>query len=526
MFTYVAATQKNAAAGDVNGDGVIDVLDVKQVAKKFGVKKATNFNIEDLNQDGIVDTQDMAFLVGNLYKSNPDATITPKEMVDGRYSTDYFNVLGISTLVNTLKATTKTNHTVTLNWLAAVDATNMKIEQSSDNGATWTAATTSNPVAVDANSTVVTGLTENTSYKFRVNVTGGLNAGVSNVATATTDISLAPNAPVVKGLGDNETSISGKAEPNVTITVKKDGNVIATGTANEAGDFTLPLDKQKAGTVLTISAANADGKVSKEVSITVLDRTAPKAPVVKKVDDNDYAVTGTTEANATVFVRSTKGMLGSSKADSKGNFKVTIASQKAGTVLTVTASDKDGNVSKAVSINVIDMTAPLAPSVKPVTDHDKFVSGTTEGNATVTVKRNGVVIGKEQANKNGKFYLEIGTQKAGTVLTFSASDEAGNVSAQRKVTVLDRTAPKTPKISSFVVDSKKHQLRMSGSAEAGSTLVVKIGTKIKAKATVSSKGTFKATLSNLSKGTNTITLYVVDKAGNVSGSVKRTITVK
>jgi hypothetical protein len=432
--------QPVAPAGDVNGDGVIDVLDVKQMARKNGVQKQAPYNIEDLNHDGIVNATDLNFALGNLFKSNPDATITPKEMVDGKYATDYFNVLGIASKVNTLKATTNTNHAVQLNWLAAVDATNVIIEKSTD-GLTWTTASTESPVSVESNTAVVTGLNENTTYKFRMNVTGGLNAGLSNVATATTDITLPPNAPVVKGLGDNETSISGKTEPNAIVTVKKDGNVLVTGTANEAGDFTLPIELQKAGTVLTISVANADGKVSEEVSITVSDLTAPNAPVVVgKVGDNDTSVSGTTEANANVVVSSTNGALGTAKADENGNYTVAITPQKAGTVLMVTATDDAGNQSKAVSVTVLDVTAPLAPIVNPFTDHDTIVSGTTEGNATVTVKRNGTVIGTKKASENGNFYLEIGKQKAGTVLTISSSDETGNVSAERKVTVLKKQA--------------------------------------------------------------------------------------
>jgi len=413
VYKYIASSQPYAQAGDVNGDGVIDVLDVKQVAKKFGVQIATNFPIEDLNQDGIVNATDMNYLVGNLYKSNPDALITPKEMVGGKYSTDYFNMLGISTRVNTLKNTSKSIHTATLHWLEAVDATTVKLEQSSDNGVTWTESTTSNPVTADSSTAVVTGLTENTSYKFRVIVTGGLNAGTSNVASVNTDVSLAPKAPVVKGLGDNDTSISGKAEPNVTVTVKKDGTVIATGTANEAGDFTLPVELQKTGTVLTISVVNADEKVSDEISITVSDTTAPNAPVVGKVGDKDKFVSGKAEANASVVVSSTNGALGTVKADANGNFKVTIAQQKAGTVLTVTATDDAGNQSKAGSVTVLDVTAPLAPSVKPITDHDTIVSGTTEGNATVTVKRGSIVIGTETANKYGKFIMKSLNKKRG-----------------------------------------------------------------------------------------------------------------
>jgi subtilisin family serine protease len=190
VYRIVSGTQPYGAAGDVNGDGVIDVLDVKKLANKIGMQNQDDFKVEDLNQDGIINEKDMKFLVNNLYKSNPDATVKPKEQVAGMYSTHYFNELGIASTVNTLKNTTKSKNTADLSWIAAVNATEVKIEQSSDNGATWSAATTEQLVTVDSNSAVVTGLSDNTSYKFRVKVTGGLNAGISNVVNVTTNVTI------------------------------------------------------------------------------------------------------------------------------------------------------------------------------------------------------------------------------------------------------------------------------------------------------------------------------------------------
>ena len=62
--------------------------------------------------------------------------------------------------------------------------------------------------------------------------------------------------------------------------------------------------------------------------------------------------------------------------------------------------------------------------------------------------------------------------------------------------------------------------------EAYSTIVVTIENKTVAKAKVSRRGTFDVKLPKQSKGTKTIALYAIDKAGNKSHSVKRTIKVK
>ncbi|WP_176545079.1 S8 family serine peptidase [Bacillus sp. AFS041924] len=442
-YLWAGGTQPEAAAGDVNGDGVIDVLDVKQVAKKYGQQNNENFNIEDLNQDGIVNATDMNFVVKNYLKSNPDATITPKEVVDGKYITDFLNVLGISSTVKTLKNTSITNQSAALSWLAAVDATEVKIEQSSDNGATWSTAKTGQPVTVDSNNTVVIGLSANTTYQFRVNVTGGLNEGTSNVVNVKTSTNVTlPKTPSINVIDDNDTKISGTADPNTTIIVKYNGKAIATGLTSSSGTFSIKIKQQKAGTVLS-----------------------------------------------------------------------------------VTATDKSGNVSAASTIKVIDKTAPKAPSINAIDNNDTKISGNSEASAKIVVKNNGKTIATGIANNSGVYSIKIKQQKAGTVLSITATDKSGNVSAASTIKVLDKTAPNTPKITSFIVKNR-NQIQITGTAEANSTIVVKIGTKVVTKVKVSSRGTFTVKLSKVGKGKNKIFLYAVDKAGNKSKVVNRTVTIK
>ncbi|QIZ08452.1 hypothetical protein HFZ78_18485 [Priestia megaterium] len=47
--------------------------------------------------------------------------------------------------------------------------------------------------------------------------------GDSNTVNVTTNVSLPPNAPTIKGIADNETALAGKAEPNVDLNVSQVG---------------------------------------------------------------------------------------------------------------------------------------------------------------------------------------------------------------------------------------------------------------------------------------------------------------
>lgn len=92
------------------------------------------------------------------------------------------NIDPVTDFANSAKAAT----TATFTWTAADGATSLKIQVSADAGTTWADATHT-AIAVDAATKQVTGLTAETTYKFRLIVNGGANNGYSNVVTVTTN---------------------------------------------------------------------------------------------------------------------------------------------------------------------------------------------------------------------------------------------------------------------------------------------------------------------------------------------------
>ncbi|MEH7454802.1 S8 family serine peptidase [Gottfriedia acidiceleris] len=366
---YVAGGQPQATAGDANGDGVIDVLDAKQVNDRLGQQNSSNYLVEDFNKDGIVDTKDLSSVASNFGKTNPDATITPKVVtkVDGKdvYATDIFNKAKVYSNVNTFKVDSKNANSATLNWLAVDPAGNwggLKIQQQSSNDGitwptTWTDAKLETPITVSSTSAKVIGLSDSTFYRFRLVVNGGLNgtlnSGNSNVIQMTT-LLLTPTIDVID---DNDTAITGKANANVNIVVKNNSTVVGSGKTDASGNYSIQIKPQKADSLLTVSANDATGNQSETASIVVLDRTAPDAPIVNTVTKKDQKITGRTEANATVAIKF-NNVVTEVKADQNGNFSLEIPHKNygdyIGMVISVTAKDAAGNVSAATETVILN----------------------------------------------------------------------------------------------------------------------------------------------------------------------------
>lgn len=189
-----------------------------------------------------------------------------------------------------------------------------------------------------------------TSYLEKINPVSPVVEGriVKEVAD-----SEAPDAPTVYEVTDQSTKVSGKAEPGATVEVAVDGTIMGSSIASEDSSFEIDIAKQVAGTELAVTATDAAGNVSEVTVVTVIDVTAPDAPKVNPVIHNDTFVTGTTEAGASVKVMMGKVELGTAVADAYGKFNVSVPKQKHQYVITVTATDAAGNISKETVVDVL-----------------------------------------------------------------------------------------------------------------------------------------------------------------------------
>lgn len=165
------------------------------------------------------------------------------------------------------------------------------------------------------------------------------------------------------------------------------------------------------------------------------DFISPKVPSINKVTDSSTMISGNTEGNATVSLFINGHFYKSTTADAKGDYKFTIAKQAAGTVITVTAKDEEGNVSTAQTIKVIDKTAPTIQSVNKVTYKSKAVSGKAEKGTTVYVYNGIALLGSAVTDSKGNFNVKMKIQEKGTSLTIIVKDKAGNKSTLRNVKV-------------------------------------------------------------------------------------------
>jgi len=242
-----------------------------------------------------------------------------------------------------------------------------------------------------------------------------------------------PAAPVIHTVTDQDTSVSGTAEANSIVYVKKGSTVLGRGVATRQGTYSIGIAPQPAKTKIGVTVKNSAGYSTYTYSTVVAKYKAPNAPVVSDMTDESTVVTGTTEAGSRVYVKASANVIGTGTANSKGAFSVIIPKQAVNTKIGITAKGKGGY--SPYTYKTVATSGPVAPNVNRVRSMSTTVTGTTEAKSIVYIKKGSELIGRGVADSKGAFNVTIKPQAAKTKISITIKNPKGKYSPYRILTV-------------------------------------------------------------------------------------------
>ncbi|WP_439711715.1 BapA/Bap/LapF family large adhesin, partial [Alteromonas stellipolaris] len=364
-------------------------------------------------------------------------------------------------------------------------------------------------------------------------VTATATDGSGNTATANENGGViettAPAAPTVDA--GNGTEITGTAEAGAVVNVDVDGDgtpdftVIADGDGNWSVTPTTTLAD---GAVVSATATDEAGNTSGPASDTV-DAVAPVVAFNDlTTNDTTPALTGSVDDPTATVVVTINGTDYTATNNGDGSWTladdIVAALAEGSYTATVTATDADGNSGTNSGTVVIDTTAPAAPTVDA--GNGTEITGTAEAGATVNVDVDGdgtsdfTVI----ADGDGNWSVTPTTPLAdGVVVTATATDEAGNVSAPASDTV-DAVAPVVA-INDLTTNDATPEL--TGTVDDPAAIVVVTIDGVDYTATNNGDGSWTLAddaVAALADGSYTATVTATDADGNV-GSNSGTVVI-
>ncbi|HCT9942920.1 TPA: BapA prefix-like domain-containing protein [Enterobacter kobei] len=352
--------------------------------------------------------------------------------------------------------------------------------------------------------------------------------------------------------------LAGTGEPGGTITIYDNGVVVGTTTVLPNGTWSIrpdgPLpDGAHSITVVETDAAGNQSAASAPINFTV-DTTPPLAPGNLVVSNDGGSISGTAEPGSTVTIRDGNVILGTSVADSEGNFTLTLTPPKLnGETLTANATDAAGNTGPATAAAAPDTTPPQTPVIVSVIDdvqattgpvgqngltNDRAptLNGTGEPGSTITISNGSDILGTVNVPSSGlwSFTPPVPLSNGTYVLTATATDAAGNPSGQSNAWTItvDGTAPDAPVITQVVDDAPGGTLgslnlndttndatpTLSGTAEANATVTIRADGVVIGTTVADGLGAWSFTPSTpLGEGPHALTAVATDAAGNTSG---------
>ena len=343
---------------------------------------------------------------------------------------------------------------------------------------------------------------------------------------------------------DSTLTLTGSAAANSVVKVFDGSTQVGSTTANSSGAWTYTTAALSDGNhSLKATATTASGTSSTSSVLAVkVDTAAPTVPTMATPTNNANGglnLTGTAEANSVVKVFDGTTQIGTATANSSGVWGYTTGALAAGSHnLTAKATDAAGNTGAASAVVTASTgtsappATPTAPTIASISndsgvagdritnDNTLALKGTAAANSTIKIYDGSTQIGTTTAGSTGSWdYITSVLSNATHVLTATATGSSGQTSAASGAMTMtvDTVAPITPVLSSNSIVNA-NQVKLSGTAEANSTVTIYDGTTVVGTGTTNSTGAWSVTTNALSTGTHGLTVKAADVAGNVSAA--------
>ncbi|WP_116424974.1 Ig-like domain-containing protein [Pseudomonas citronellolis] len=426
-----------------------------------------------------------------------------------------------------------------------------------------------------------------------VPVDGAYNEGSNGMSIAfeVVDPAVSPNAPVISEIADDQGSVtgllndgdvtddtsltvSGTANAGDIVLLYVNGELVASTTANEQGNWTveqLPLNGGDGEHTITAKAQDDAGRHSDEtapVSIT-LDTTAPDKPEQVGADDNEGVVqgpitqhgatndntpefSGQAEPGSTVIISDNGMPLGSVVADAQGNWSYTPEPPLAdgSHSITVQAQDAAGNLSEpsdalefsvwseAPQVSIDHALDDVEPGLENVAnggvtnDLQPTLVGTATAGALVVLSEAGLVLGSAVADAEGNWSITLDRNQSEGSHTYTAEVRCatGEFAQADFVLVIDNNAPDRPILDAVLDNAGLVQGALAsgdttddatptlqgGEAEPNGLVKVYDNGTLVGSTLADENGDWSLELPELADGAHSLTVTSSDAAGNES----------
>lgn len=365
-------------------------------------------------------------------------------------------------------------------------------------------------------------------------------AGTGTSSRPTSKDTTAPATPVFTGpadgsfVGSATPTISGTAEPGSTVRVIVGGVTVCTALAQGNGVWTCTTstiaDGSRSLTTTATDPAGNTSAVSPPRTITV-DTTPPAPPLINSPAQSatvgpNPTISGTSEAFATVTVTEGAGTVCTVTANNLGQWSCPTTFGPSMRTISATQRDRANNASPAAPnrtftiANVPTVTLATPAAITSMNAASYPVSGTcTAAAGTVTLQVG--TVSTTSTCGTGTFSATVnvtGLMDSASVTVSASQMNVTGTGTDTRTTLKDTVAPAAPAFTTptegAIINTATPTI--TGTGEAGASLVVRRGATTVCTVTVPANGVWSCVASTIPDGAVTITATATDPVGNVS----------